>query len=71
MCVCALSFHRAVITLGVLRICIVLSSHRRSKLLNVKVVLVPVPCWTWVTAAECEMLSAYIYMLYPGSKVSQ
>lgn len=55
--------------------CVVLSSHRRSKLLNVKVVLVPWPCaganMDLGTGAECETFSSELTCVsrQPGESV--
>lgn len=52
--------------------CVVLSSHRRSKLLNVKVVLVPWPCaganMDLGTGAECETFSSELTCDIPAAR---
>lgn len=51
---------------------VVLSSHRRSKLLNVKVVLVPWPCaganMDLVTGVECETFSSELTCDIPAAR---
>lgn len=51
---------------------VALSSHRRSKLLNVKVVLVQVPAWTWllVLNVKCVLHNLHVVLWQQGEPVT-